>query len=317
MEMKSARALSFLWWVIVAFLSWKAHRSVGSIAGYVVGLSGLRIISSWRSNSVQVELCSMAHFACRGAILAVPLALLLELLGLLTSALVAPLLAPILFYTAALGGLEELTKLLALIWLSWSTAKPWVPKSPPGESWPRSQRGVMLAGYSAGVGFMVVENFFAVEGLMYDLKAKHIEGIGPEALIALSIVRILLNAHPWLSGIVAGRFAKRITQIDLQNGGGIGPVLTWQELWTVLWPSITLHALRAAPKPRDSRNVLQKTCREAMQQGLVACNQAIAACAKSQTWRQACGILADMQQRSIQADVITYSSDAWTRAVAW
>lgn len=185
--MKSARALSFLWWVIVAFLSWKVHGSAGSIAGYVVGLPGLRIISSWFWSSAQVELCSMAHFACRGAILAVPLSLLLELLGLLISALVAPLLAPILFYTAALGGVEELTKLLALTWLSWSTSKPWVPKSPPGESWPRSQKGVMLAGYSAGVGFMVVENFFAVEGLMQHLTAKHMEGSCPEALIALSI----------------------------------------------------------------------------------------------------------------------------------
>lgn len=146
--------------------------------------------------------------------------------------------------SAALGGVEELAKLLALIWFSWSTAKPWVPKSPPAKTWPRSQRGVMLAGFSTGVGLMVVENFrvfMLVNSMLFHSRHAVLVDNLPvfdefalQRFSRLLVFRILLNPHPWLTGILAGRFARCTA-----SGGS----LTWRTLWTVLWPSAALHAL--------------------------------------------------------------------------
>ena len=54
------------------------------------------------------------------------------------------------------AGAEELSKFIALIWLSWSSAKVW--QRDPASDWPKNRRVLMIAGLCVGVGFMVIEN---------------------------------------------------------------------------------------------------------------------------------------------------------------
>lgn len=142
----------FAWCTIVALGSCLGSDLV--LWSAIAGLVGLR---KWIGGSV-VERGSMARFACRGATLAVALAWLferfLERLILAASPQFFLFLAKTGLWSA-LGGVEELTKFMSLIWFSWSGAKFWRCKRPLAQQWPK---GVMLAGFSVGVGFMVVEN---------------------------------------------------------------------------------------------------------------------------------------------------------------
>ncbi|CAE7598885.1 unnamed protein product [Symbiodinium natans] len=50
------------------------------------------------------------------------------------------------------------------------------------------------------------------------------------------LFRLVLNPHPWLTGIAAGRFARYTGSFAQEQR------LTAALLWNVLWPSATLHA---------------------------------------------------------------------------
>lgn len=238
----------WLWCIIVALLSCSASAVYAGrfvVWSALLGFLLVFMLMAGQGFNLPVELSRMAHFACRGATLAQPLSLLVFLPAMLTTLLASPVLTVVLAKTGAIGGVEELGKFLSLIWLSWSTTKPWVAKRPPAESWPRNKKAIMLASFSTGVGFMVAENcqFFS-NAFIWLLKTRHLrvwgddsrflDNVGSNLVFKLCVHRLLLNPHPWLSGIVAGRFA------DI---GSKGPLLTWQTLWRVLWPSIALHAL--------------------------------------------------------------------------
>jgi len=215
----------FAWCTIVALGSCLGSDLV--LWSAIAGLVGLR---KWIGGSV-VERGSMARFACRGATLAVALAWLferfLERLILAASPQFFLFLAKTGLWSA-LGGVEELTKFMSLIWFSWSGAKFWRCKRPLAQQWPK---GVMLAGFSVGVGFMVVENCTKF-CLAFRLPPMENDDI-VFRLFRLIFFRILLNPHPILTGIAAGRFTK------FSNA----EKLTLETMWNVLWPSTLLHVL--------------------------------------------------------------------------
>eukprot|EP00438_Fugacium_kawagutii_P012802 Skav211682 [mRNA] locus=scaffold216:398174:399022:- [translate_table: standard] len=241
-------------------------------------LAGLVTLREWmrKGGVISIERGMMAHFACRGATLAVLLSLLLEMLLPSLITLFSPNLAFFLDDTGAMGGVEELAKFLSLIWLSWSTMKPQVGRRQPSRRWPRSQKGIMLAGFSIGVGMMVVENaeFFgsSVFGLISELKRAIVQGdvfaVDDffQALASLFVFRIVLNPHPYLTGIAAGRFVMWLSKnskcrSDSEQQGYSQQKqvptqpnevfrqrqdkirLNFMALCFVLWPSIVLHAL--------------------------------------------------------------------------
>eukprot|EP00971_Amphidinium_carterae_P093915 1858475-Amphidinium_carterae.1 len=102
----------------------------------------------------------MSHFALRGATIGVVLSLLFvpafeKIAGVETH-----------------GGLEELAKFVALVWFSWSGPAFWRREQPLAKSWPQTPRAVMLAGFSVGVGFTVVENAMYMKVASKPLVAK-------------------------------------------------------------------------------------------------------------------------------------------------
>ncbi|CAE7491761.1 unnamed protein product [Symbiodinium microadriaticum] len=186
----------------------------------------------------------MAHFAWRGATLGVVLSVLLELLMPLAVACFWPGLAIFLLRTGAVAAVEELGKLIALTWLSWSSMTPWCRNPSPSKSWPRRPRAIMLAGFCVGVGFMVAENsgYFprALDSFLATLwRFNNREDVILQVVLdflEFLCFRIILNPHPYLTGIVAGRFAKgQIEAAKQQHSIAV--------LWKVLWPSAVLHAL--------------------------------------------------------------------------
>ena len=224
----------FAWWAIVLLCG------PNGLYSAAIGLLALKPLM--RRMPVQTKRGSMACFAWRGATIGVLLSILLELFLPLSLFKLFPALAVFLKASGALGGVEEFTKFLALIWLSWSGKNPFRRKFPPAKVWPQSKRGLMLAGFCLGVGFMVVENagYFAVHA-----------AIDPENIYDLEmfVFRIFFNPHPFLTGIAAGRFAKIAS--DVPPGVRLTPGL----LLKVLWPSALLHALSnlaAGPRVRFS-----------------------------------------------------------------
>ena len=233
-----------LWCMVVAF-----QTSITSVRGDLVlwsALSGLLGLCRWIYGSKsrpRLRRGSMAHFAIRGATLAPVLSLVLELVLLPLVFWVSPPLAGFLYTTGTMGGVEELVKFMVLIWLSWSTWKPWEPKPQVARSWPQSLKGVMLAGFSLGVGFMVTENwgYFNLSAPLFrklDWALQHPNLAMDEVTEAGRLIdfRIFLNPHPFLSGIAAGRFAQWTSKSTQKT-------LTCKRLWWVLWPSVVLHAL--------------------------------------------------------------------------
>ena len=148
-------------------------------------------------------------------------------------AILFPELAFFLLKTGAIGGVEEFGKFLSLIWLSWSGKNPFRGKLLPAKVWPQSKKGLMLAGFSVGVGYMVWENagYFAV--------FEAVDSMDPGVLLEMVLFRIFFNPHPYLTGIAAGRFAKTASDVPPSNGRR----LTADVLLKVLWPSALLHAL--------------------------------------------------------------------------
>eukprot|EP00435_Cladocopium_sp_Y103_P060697 s1010_g22.t1 len=219
----------FVWCSLVALYWLLGGRFV--LWSAIAGLIGLR---KWIGRSV-VQRGSMASFACRGATLAVALAWLFErFLDLLILA-AWPQLHFVLLETglmSALGGVEELIKFISLIWFSWSGARFWRCKRPLAQLWPKE---FMLAGFSLGVGFMVAENcrMFPLATRMFADEFSDFPNLFFAATLNLLFFRILLNPHPFLTGIAAGRFTK----------SSKAEKLTLETLWNVLWPSTLLHVL--------------------------------------------------------------------------
>ena len=100
-----------------------------------------------------------------------------------------------------------------------------------------------MAGFCVGVGFMVKENCeYFRRGIPYFLsRAQH---AGQEKQIAETLrflqflcFRILLNPRPYLTGIVAGRFAQRVS--NRREPQQISSAMLWQ----ISWPSAALHVL--------------------------------------------------------------------------
>ena len=101
-----------------------------------------------------------------------------------------------------------------------------------------------LSGFSVGVGFMVAENsgYFprALDSFLATLwRFNNREDVILQVVLdflEFLCFRIILNPHPYLTGIVAGRFAKgQIETAKLQHSIAV--------LWKVMWPSAVLHAL--------------------------------------------------------------------------
>lgn len=230
-----------LWCAIVAFYSLKAGRALFLVV--YSALAGLIGLTRWMwSESVRVERGSMAHFACRGATIAVLLSFLWETCLQEFISFVSPNLGHYMIRTgfiSAMGGVEELAKMMSLVW--WSSC------ATTAKLWPRSQKGVMLAGFSVGVGMMVAENCECCKAaigmllwkLMHAIARHNMTGVDQlfVALNMLVVYRILLNPHPWLTGIVAGRLAKSTSKSTEQS------TVQLKTLWTVIWPSTVLHAL--------------------------------------------------------------------------
>ena len=106
-----------------------------------------------------------------------------------------------------------------------------------------TSKGVMIAGFCVGVGFMVNENSQCFRRVIPDFLS-HAQHAGQGELIAETLgfleflcFRILLNPHPYLTGIVAGRFAQRVSNRREPQQ------LSSAMLWQISWPSAALHVL--------------------------------------------------------------------------
>ena len=225
-------------WCAVVFLSLSDCAAFSAVVGLI-------ILRRWkRRGSLQVERGSMAHFAWRGATIGVVLSILLQVLFVPVTGLLFPELAFFLVKSGAAGAVEELGKFLSLIWLSWSGLNPFRPKL---ESRLPQKKGLVLAGFSLGVGFMVVENgvYSRKFQSIFQFLAQRASETGDDALMGFAVwsgvkfllCRIFLNPHPYLTGISAGRFAKIAGDLSQRQR------LTAKMLFNVLWPSAILHAL--------------------------------------------------------------------------
>jgi len=238
-------------------------------AGTGVALSvfvAIFVLCSWRHlNAVRLRLDLMAQFAVRGAILSSFLAGVLEIAGSVAvlatrSAFAAQeqgkLMEGFNLWTIAMmavvGMSEEFAKFIVTIWGTWYREDSLHSMSTQSRCscvWPtlvQSPHGMMLIGLSAGFGFMVIENagYLLSVACMQDDDAKVDVDTKPEVDMMMRImrlvtivIRVVLNLHPYLSGLVAGRFASVLVKHPRD-----GDNLTAKELLWVLWPSAALHA---------------------------------------------------------------------------
>ena len=221
--------------------------------------SGLFQLAVWMGKSSEVERGSMAHFALRGATLGIVLSVFFSNVLLVLIAIFFPELAFFLRKSGAGAAVEEFGKFLALIWLSWSAVLPWRAKQPPARLWPKTPHRLMLAGFSLGAGFMVLENYGYTDVVfpMIENQLQTAISFGNDGLLSFAVstfleyvlFRMLLNPHPYLTGIVAGRFARRTSKS-----------LTPKVLFALLWPSMTLHALYNLAGSLKLRAVVQLIC---------------------------------------------------------
>lgn len=221
--------------------------------------SGLFQLDVWMGKSTEVERGSMAHFALRGATLGIGMSILFSLILLGLIAMFSPQLAFFLRNSGAVAGIEEPAKFLALIWLSWSTVLPWCAKEPSARLWPNTPHRLMLAGFSLGVGFMVRENYAYTDVVfpMLDgdlqvamlFESEELLNSVVSTFLEYLLFRMLLNPHPYLTGIVAGRFAACTARR-----------LTGKALWAALWPSMALHVLYNLAGSQKLRAVVHLIC---------------------------------------------------------
>ncbi|CAE7564813.1 unnamed protein product [Symbiodinium microadriaticum] len=112
----------------------------------------------------------------------------------------------------------------------------------------------MLAGFSVGVGFMVEENSVYFPRVLHFFSATLSRFKNREDVILQVFrdfcFRIILSPHPYLTGIVAGRFAKGEIETSKQQH-------SIAVLWKVLWPSAVLHALLNTANRLPLRTILK------------------------------------------------------------
>lgn len=225
-----------------------------------VALMGLIILQRRQTHSVVISSGLLSQFALRGATLAVGIATILELTGIValhritglsTRVLVpssdnlatTPVMLAIGLTMVMVGISEELAKACALLLGTWLSAGALRLASP---SWffrmwrvlVESPRALMLAGLSVGCGFMTLENigYLLSAGSMVDKD----ESPASERLVRCLIVgvRVGLNLHPWLAGITCARIAR------VAFGEGREHLsISFRELAWALWPAALAHGL--------------------------------------------------------------------------
>jgi len=196
---------------------------------------------------VEAPIGSMARFAWRGAILGFPLSLVFDKFALGAAKLFTVDAVSARFVASSIaGGLQEVAKLIALpevvkLFFSQSHERSSL------SSWPASWKSRMLAGVSAGVGFMVVDITLRIGSAVLSLPhALPLKTAKTAVLLAkqqgISDLDILLN--PCLTGIAAVRFSER-----LQTRTGLAHGVTLRQvgcaLWSSLWPLIAFQHVRS------------------------------------------------------------------------
>lgn len=224
---------NFIIWFLVVFF-------FGHPSSAVFGFIMLKVWTSLGSCSLRLgQLC---RFAWRGAGASF-LSVFLSLVGIVGIAALWPTPSPFVGFALLLvgAGAEEFSKFIALIWLSWSSAKVW--QRNPESDWPKNPRVLMIAGLCVGVGFMVIENKLKVN---FEWQRLHIisqELLRPRHLdfnwpvvwghfMGMFIRDVVIcNTHPYYCGIAAGQFASSVSKKSLT-------ILDWLR---ILWLPSVLH----------------------------------------------------------------------------
>jgi len=237
-------------------------------AGQGVALSvfvAIFVLCSWRHlSSVRIRLDLMTQFAFRGAALSSFTAGLLEVFGSMVVSATRMaitsnpqgqyLMEGFNIWTVIMmllvGVSEEFAKYAAMVWGAWYKRDALRNRAAARCScvWPvliESPHAMMLVGLSVGFGFMVIENAGYLLTVACIEDEENVDaGDKPEVDLALRImrlvtiiIRVLLNLHPYLSGIVAARFATVLLKEPRENDTVTSTELAW-----ILWPSALVHA---------------------------------------------------------------------------
>mmetsp|Transcript_26606 Transcript_26606/g.58420 ORF Transcript_26606/g.58420 Transcript_26606/m.58420 type:complete len:607 (-) Transcript_26606:31-1851(-) len=215
-------------------------------------------VANWRrSGRVVVSEALLAHFALRGATVALAIAILLELLGafVIDLATNAVSVGSMLVTMAVVGFSEEGAKLAMVMCGTWISANALTEAPPPGgcrrawRSLVENRRALITVGMAVGYGFMTAENagyLLTSASTPAELRQysdgrpdERVDGVTVNMLSFTTVlVRVLLNIHPWLAGISAAR-AGQIAFKDHRAGMSLG---LFEFLW-VLLPAALAHAV--------------------------------------------------------------------------
>ena len=224
---------NFIIWFLVVCL---VGHPISAVFGFIM-------LKAWTSlGSCSLRLGQLCRFAWRGAG-ASYLSVFLSLVGSVPLILLWPTPSPFAGFALLLlgAGVEEFSKFIALIWLSWSSAKVW--QRDPASDWPKNQRVLMIAGLCVGVGFMVIENKTKVNFEWERLHAisqylqipRHLDFDWPVVWGKFMVMFIrdvvICNTHPYYCGIAAGQFASSVSSKSLT-------ILDWLR---ILWLPSVLH----------------------------------------------------------------------------
>lgn len=229
------------------------ERSFQACIGVAFSASmGCMTLFYWRhSGNVAISSGLMARYAARGGTISCFIALVLEMLG---GSLLGSLGIEIPATMMALVGISEegakMTAFLLGTWLIGSAMEETTPRCC-GQWWRvliESPRALMLAGMCTGFGFMIVENVeylissAATPGERTAVDGKDTEMVGAAAVNFATwftiAIRVILNIHPWLAGITAGRIAT----IAFQHNYTFAWLRVEDMMWAI-WPSAFAHGL--------------------------------------------------------------------------
>lgn len=178
-------------------------------------------VCSWRKfGDVQISRGLLCYFAVRGALQSTIIALLIEIFA---KVIIIVSLAPknVLVYVGAhillmcvVGLAEESSKAWAVMWGTWFRLSALEAEGAPDccqrcwRSLLETPRALMLAGMSVGFGFATLENAGYLVSVALEPGIKNESRIVEQfARIVVIFFRTIMNLHPWLSGIAAGRMA--------------------------------------------------------------------------------------------------------------
>jgi len=229
----------------------------GYEASVGVALSGVVaciLTFAWRARGdVQVRMAVLGQYALRGATISAFIAMFLEIIGgavLASSGFVEQGLSlGNLLMMIIVGVSEEGGKLTAVLLGTWISAVALKQAAPSCCVCTRllieSPRALILAGFSAGFGFMIIENVEYVMAVASTPPTHYSsddqEDEGANALMVISIfticVRVLLNLHPWLTGWSAARLANLVFSEARDTA-----IPTFGELLWCIAPPAAAHA---------------------------------------------------------------------------